>query len=156
MTGSGQTTELWGRKRSSDRFLTKSCFRQLTCCDLLEWSLAWFRSDRSTSDLWHCILTFRRPSDVMTLVDPMLPYSGQISDFIGLLMSWYRIQCHVAHFSHRSVHRAAWPYQKSIRGHWPLLLLGDFSGEDDVAPFRDALSQIFCQNIVTIRHFTLF
>ena len=63
------------------------------------------------SDLWHCILAFRRSSEVTDLGRPILTYGSLIG---GFGVSWGPLTKYVVHFSHRPVLKASLPFQTSI------------------------------------------
>ena len=66
----------------------------------------------TTSDLWHCILTFQRSSEALILADLIHAYSGWFGDF-GV--SWRPETENVAYFSHRHAYCTSLHYPMSIR-----------------------------------------
>ena len=115
-TRSGQVTELWRHKRRSLRPIFQRNGASAAELDAIDWLgdiMSHSGQKMTTSDLWHCILTFQMSSDVNDLGWPVdTSYSVWIGGFGGLLRPWDRI---LAHFSHRHVYSVSWHYLTSIR-----------------------------------------
>ena len=128
LTGSCQVTELWRHNRNEVRptFQGNRAFSNGTCYHWLEWRhYAWFRlPDDYTSDLWHCILTFRRSSEVTDLGWPhalvvdiytIADLTPIVIKLAGFGVSWGPGTEHVGNFLHRHVYSASLQYPMSIK-----------------------------------------
>ena len=100
----------------------------------------------TTSDFWHCILTFRRSSEVTDLGWSHAYPQQLIWRFRGFLEVLWPNTWLISYIDMFLVPL----YTNVNRGHWPSLPSGDFADEGDAVPFRDAVRHKYFINTLTV------